>query len=120
MKDSLVVGFETERTYAVTEDMSPPHLPVKVLSTPSMLQLIEQTCLNSIAPHLDDNETSVGTHVNISHVGAANAGEEVVVKARLSAISKRRLTFEVEVHSPRGVISSGTHERAVIDPSRFA
>ena len=72
-----------------------------------------------IAPYLDDGETSVGTHVNFSHVGPAHAGEEVVVKVRLSAINKRRLTFDVEVHSPRGVISTGTHERAVIDPSRL-
>lgn len=119
MKDTLVEGFETESTYSVTEDMSPPHLPVKVLSTPAMIQLIEETCLSSIQPHLDDGETSVGTHINVSHKGPASAGEEVVVKAKLTTINKRRLTFEVEVHSPRGVISDGTHERAVIDTSRF-
>ncbi len=119
MKESLAVGLETEQTHRVTPDMSPPHLPMKVLSTPSMVQLIEATCLTAIAPHLDDNETSVGTHVNLSHVGPASAGEDVVVKVRLAAINKRRLTFEVEVRSPRGVISTGTHERAVIDPSRL-
>ncbi len=119
MKESLAVGLETEQTHRVTPDMSPPHLPMKVLSTPSMVQLIEGTCLTGIAPHLDDNETSVGTHVNLSHVGPASAGEDVVVKVRVAAINKRRLTFEVEVHSPRGVISTGTHERAVIDPSRL-
>ena len=119
MKESLGIGFETEQSHTVTAEMSPPHLPMKVLSTPSMVQLIEATCLSGIAPHLDDSETSVGTHVNFSHVGPAHAGEEVVVKVRLSAINKRRLTFDVEVHSPRGVISTGTHERAVIDPSRL-
>ncbi|MFP6817151.1 MAG: hotdog domain-containing protein [Pseudomonadales bacterium] len=119
MNDVLVVGFEVERTYEVTAAMSPPHLPVKVLSTPSMLQLIEGTCLGGIAPHLADGETSVGTHVNISHVGPANAGERVVVKVRVAAVRKRRLTFEIEVTSPHGVISTGTHERAVIDTGRF-
>jgi fluoroacetyl-CoA thioesterase len=119
MKDSLAVGFETENTYEVTAEMSPPHLPVKVLSTPSMLQLIEGTCLTGIAQHLDDGETSVGTHVNISHIGPAHAGDQVVVKAKLTALQKRRLTFEVEVTSPHGVISTGTHERAVIDTGRF-
>ncbi len=119
MKQSLVVGFEAEKTYTVTPEMSPPQLPMKVLSTPSMVQLIEGTCLTGIAPHLDDTETSVGTHVNFSHTGPAHAGEDVVVKVRLAAINKRRLTFDVEVHSPRDVISTGTHERAVIDPSRL-
>jgi fluoroacetyl-CoA thioesterase len=120
MKQSLQVGLEAERVYTVDESMSPPHLPVKVLSTPAMLGLIEGTCLECAQPHLDEGETTVGTHVSISHVGPASAGEEVTVKVRLEGIEKRRQSFVVEVHSPRGVISSGSHERAVIDTGRWA
>ena len=120
MKESLTEGFEAEETHTVTDDMSPVHLPMKVLSTPWMIQLIEQTCLQSIVPHLDEGETSVGTHVNVSHSGLASSGETVTVKARIGAINKRRLTFDVSVHSPRGIISEGTHERAVVDSSRFS
>ncbi len=47
------------------------------------------------------------------------AGQDVLVSVRLAAINKRRLTFEVKVESPQGVISEGTHERAVVDSSRF-
>lgn len=43
MKDSLKVGLSGEHTYVVTDDMSPPHIPAKVLSTPSMIGLIEGT-----------------------------------------------------------------------------
>jgi len=119
MKDSLAEGFEASATYLVTDDMSPPHLPMKVLSTPSMIQLLEETCLKSIEQFLDATETSVGTHVNVSHSGAASSGEEIEVKVKLTRIVKRRLTFETEVFSPRGVISEGSHERAVVDTSRF-
>jgi fluoroacetyl-CoA thioesterase len=120
MKASLNEGFTAEATHTVTEDMSPPHMDALVLSTPSMVHLIETTCLTAIIPHLDEGETSVGTHVNISHKGPASAGEEVVVKAVLSKIDRRRLTFTTTVHSPRGLISDGTHERAVVDTSRFS
>jgi fluoroacetyl-CoA thioesterase len=119
MKDTLIVGLEAESSYSVTEDMSPPHLPMKVLSTPAMIQLIEGTCLAAAQPHLDEKETTVGTHVNVSHAGPASAGEEVIVKVKLTAINKRRLTFETQVLSPRGSISEGSHQRAVIDTSRF-
>ena len=119
MKDTLQPGIEHEARYEVADDMVPQHLSAPVLSTPSMIQLIEGTCLMSAQPHLDDAETTVGTHVCVSHSGAANVGEEVHIKTRLKEINKRRLTFEVEVHSPRGEISSGTHERAVIDTSKF-
>jgi fluoroacetyl-CoA thioesterase len=119
MKGSLAPGVTREASYAVTAEMAPPHLPVKVLSTPSMIQLIEGTCLQAAAEHLDDGETTVGTHVCVSHSGAASAGEEVTVSCRLETIERRRLTFVVEVRSPRGTISEGTHQRAVIDTSRF-
>lgn len=119
MKDSLQTGIDNEMEYEVTEDMSPGHLPVKVLSTPSMISLIEGTCLQSVQPHLDENETTVGTHVNVSHVGPAQAGQQVTVKTRLTTIVKRRLTFDIEVISPQGAISTGTHERAVIDLTRM-
>jgi fluoroacetyl-CoA thioesterase len=119
MRESLSEGFKAEKSWRVTDGMSPPHLPAKVLSTPSMVQLIEQTCLEAIVPHLDETETSVGTHINVSHAGSASSGEEVLVKARLVKIERRRLTFEVQVHSPRGLISEGTHQRAVVDRARF-
>lgn len=120
MKESLRQGVAGSASYPVTEEMSPPHLPAKVLSTPSMIQLIEQTCLVTAQEHLDDGESSVGTHVDVSHTGPAFPGEEVTVDVTLVAIRKRRLEFEVEVRSPRGVISAGRHERAVIDLERFA
>ena len=120
MKDSLQVGIEHEMKYTVTADMSPAHLPMSVLSTPSMIQLIEGTCLQSVQPHLDDNETTVGTHVNVSHTGPAREGEEFTIKVKLIEIKKRRLLFELEVLAPQGSISTGTHERAVVDLARMA
>ena len=74
MKNSLTEGFQAEKSWSVTDDMSPPHLAAKVLSTPSMVQCIEQTCLQAIAPHLDEGETSVGTHINGLALGARELG----------------------------------------------
>ena len=99
--------------------MAPGHLPMTVLSTPSMIGLIEGTCLQLAQPHLDGTETTVGTHVNVSHSGAAYNGEQITIKASLKEINKRRLLFETQVLSPRGEISAGTHERAVIDLAKF-
>ena len=119
VKDTLAVGIAGEQTVTVTEAMKPGHLPVAVLSTPSMVQLIEMTCLTTAQPHLDDGEVTVGIHVCVSHTGAVMAGQDVVISCRLSEIDKRRLTFEVSVAGPNGVISEGTHRRAIVDSSRF-
>jgi len=119
MKESLVTGIEKEAKYKVTKEMAPPHLPMPVISTPSMIGLIEATCLQCAQPHLDNMETSVGTHVCVSHSGAAYNNEEITIKVRLKEINKRRLLFETEVTTARGPISTGTHERAVIDLAKF-
>ena len=119
MKDSLKPGLNLEHSHAVTDAMAPAHIPIKVLSTPSMVQLIEATCYSCVQPHLDEHESTVGTHVCVSHVGPARSGETVTIKAVLNEINKRRLTFEVEVAAPSGVISTGSHERAVVDLERM-
>ena len=119
MKDTLVVGIENEVTFTVEKGMTPNHIPAPVLSTPSMVGMIEGTCLLNTQPHLDEGETTVGTHVNVSHVGPARVGEEIRITSKLIEVRKRRLTFEVEVIAAAGTISTGTHERAVVSLERM-
>jgi fluoroacetyl-CoA thioesterase len=114
MRDTLTTGIENEASYEVTRDMSAPHLPRVVLATPTMIGLIEGTCLMAVRDHLDEGETTVGTHVCVSHQAAAIEGEHITIRCRLSRIEKRRLTFDVTVDTPNARISEGTHERAVV------
>lgn len=120
MKDSLAPGITHEMRHTVTKQMSPGHLPIVVLSTPSMVGLIEGCCLLAVAPHLDHGEVTVGTHVCVSHDAAVNEGEEFTIRCRLTTVERRRLTFDVEVDGPRGRVSRGTHQRAVLDTARMA
>ncbi len=120
MKYTLTPGLTASEVHAVTPDLSPQHLPgVIVLSTPSMINLMELTSHRLVSPHLDDNETTVGTHVDVSHVAAAAGGEQVTVTSTLVGVKRNRLTFELAAHSGDRLIGEGTHERAVIDNSKF-
>lgn len=119
MKETLAVDLQNELSYTVTIDMKPGHIPAPVLSTPSMVSLIEGTCLQNVLEHLDEGETTVGTHICVSHAGAAYVDEDVTITTRLKKITKRRLLFDVTVASPRGSISEGTHERAVVTQTRL-
>ena len=118
--DLLRAGLAHEATYLVTPDMRPPHVD-GILSTSRMISLVEDTCLDLVHPLLDDGQTSVGTRVDMTHVGTAWAGEEVTARVRLTKVTQRRLlSFEVEVEAPGGIISTGTHQRLVLDRSRLA
>lgn len=114
MKDSLQVGLTGSATYTVTDDMSPPHLPTKVLSTPHMVQLIEATCLQAAQEHLDEGETTVGIHVCVSHAAAAASGDDVVVRCEMTDRDRKKLVFTTEVTCGDTVVSEGTHQRFVV------
>ena len=119
MKPSLQPGVTGTTTHTVTVEMSPQHLPTKVLSTPSMIQLIEGTCLQAAQLHLDDGETTVGTHVCVSHSASAAVGDTVVVTCRLTEVDRRRLEFATRVTSGDKVLSEGTHQRFVVNTASF-
>ena len=119
MKATLTAGLTNQARHLVTREMAPPHLPAIVLSTPTMVSLIEGACLLAAAPDLEDGETTVGTHVCISHDAAVREGEEFEVRCRLTSVEKRRLNFEVAVDGPSGQVSRGTHQRAVVNLARM-
>ena len=68
---AIEIGLSNEKRYRVTDEMAPPHLPVKVLGTPDMIGLIEGTCLFATQPFLEKGQATVGTHICVSHQGAA-------------------------------------------------
>lgn len=118
--EPLRAGLTLAATYTVSPAMSPPHLD-GILATSRMIGLVEDTCLAAVQPLLDGGQTTVGTRVDVTHVGTAWAGEEVTVRIRLAKVTQRRLlSFEVTVEAPGGVISTGAHQRLVVDRSRFA
>jgi fluoroacetyl-CoA thioesterase len=128
MRDSLLPGIEYELQYTVPETKTVPHLYPEspefaampaVFATGFMVGLIEWACVLSIAPHLDEGELSLGTHVDLSHDAATPAGMEVLARVRLDAVDGRRLTFSAEAHDATERICAGRHQRFVVDRSRF-
>lgn len=92
----------------------------KVFATGFMVGLLEWACLELMLPHLDwPREQSVGTLVNFSHLAATPPGMTVTVDATLTEIDGRRVVFHVTAHDGVDEISSGIHERFIIDRERF-
>lgn len=122
MTSGLATGISHATRTVVTPDLSPPHLaPVVVLATPEMIWLMEQACTEACQPLLEPlDQTTVGTHVDVSHESAARLDEEVVVTAELVAVDGPRLTFRVDARVEDRVVGRGIHRRHVIDRSRFA
>jgi fluoroacetyl-CoA thioesterase len=93
-------------------------LPVKVLSTPGMIGMMEHCATSLELEHLDDGQATVGFEVCIKHVAAAGEGSTCTAHARLDeVVDDRKLRFSVEVRQGERTIGVGTHERRIIDRS---
>jgi predicted thioesterase len=114
VKTSLVVGLTNEKTCEVTPERTTDHAVRAVLATPQMIGLIEWTCLEATAEHIDDDEATVGIHVCVSHEASVLVGESIDIRVELQEMERNKLTFAIEVLGPRGRVSEGTHRRAVI------
>ena len=92
---------------------------VKVFATPMMISLIEKAAVLSIEPFLEPGQSSVGTHINVSHCSATPLGMTVWAETEVTEIDRRRVTFSVKAYDERGLIGEGTHERFIIDIEKF-
>ena len=129
MKASLQAGISHTLRFKVPENKTVPHMypeaadfqiMPRVFATGYMVALCEWACIDLLKPHLDwPAEQSLGTHVNLSHTAATPPGLTVTVEARLERIEGRKLTFSLSAHDGIDAITSGTHERVIIDPDRF-
>lgn len=124
MKAEFVPGTSDEMTITTTPEMGITHLGPNVpsmYSTPSMVQLIEGTCVRLMSKYVDEGEQSVGFRVDVKHLAPTQVGRQVTARVALREVNGRRYVFDVEVHNEDGVkIGEGMHERAVINIDRFA
>ena len=92
----------------------------EVFATGFLVGFLEWACIKAINPHVDwPEEQTVGTHINVSHEAATPVGIEVTATVELVAVEGRKLTFAVEAHDGIDLISKGTHERFIINKSKF-
>jgi predicted thioesterase len=75
MKDGLVPGLTHTQTYVTTLEMRAKQLASDIFSTPAMIGLMEYTCVLLVAPYLDENEQTVGIHVDVRHMAPTKIGQ---------------------------------------------
>ncbi|HLZ26469.1 MAG TPA: thioesterase family protein [Chloroflexota bacterium] len=90
-----------------------------VLSTPSLIALMENAARSAVESLLPPDRTTVGVRVDVRHLAATPPGDQVRARAELVEVDGRRLIFHVEAFDSHEKIGEGTHERMVVDPARL-
>jgi len=92
---------------------------LEVFATPMMAMLMEKAACNCLADYLENDETTVGTELNIAHISATPAGMNVYAIAEVAAVNGREIAFNVEAHDECGLIGKGTHKRFLVYGEKF-
>jgi fluoroacetyl-CoA thioesterase len=117
-------GTSSRSVHPVTEEdtaraVGSGDLPV--LATPRLLAWCEARTCAAVAADLEEGRSTVGTRVQLEHVGASPVGARVEVTATLRSVDGRLLRFEVvAAHADGGpVVAHGEVTRVAVDAARF-
>lgn len=90
-----------------------------VYSTPCMVALMEGAACEAIAEALAENQTTVGTALNIEHISATPVGLDIRAEAEVTAVEGKVITFCVKAFDEAGEIGHGTHKRVIVHSQKF-
>lgn len=119
---SLHEGMTFERAWRVTgaEAADRHGNPfVHVLTTPVVVEWMEEVATAGVQPHLTDGQGTVGSVMKMKHLKPTPIGLMVKVAAKLTQIDGRRLTFWIEAFDEVEKIAECQHERVIVDLTRF-
>lgn len=90
-----------------------------VLATPRMMALMENAAMLAVAPELEEGMTTVGGHIESSHLKPSVVGKEVTATATLTKVDGKKLFFNVVARMGDETIGEGTHLRFIVNKEKF-
>ena len=120
MKPGLAAGVTKIKRFEVDKDRTIGFMgeALRVYATPWMVRDVENTCKELLEEYLTEAENSVGARVEIDHLGPTLINMWVDVKATLTGVEGRRVSFEVEVRDALDLVGRAKHVRFVVDLSK--
>jgi predicted thioesterase len=121
-RDVIKVGMSAERTLVVPLERTVGHflpgMPM-VYATPMMILEMEMASGDAIRGYLAAGWITVGTEVDIKHLAASLIGATVRTTAKVIAVERRVIRFEVEAFEGERKIGEGRHARGLVNVASF-
>jgi fluoroacetyl-CoA thioesterase len=122
-REFIKVGISAERLLVVPTERTVGHfvrgMPM-VYATPMMIMEMEMTAGDAINRYLEPGWVTVGTEVDIRHLAATAVGATVRTTARVVAVERRVIRFEVEAFNEARRIGEGRHARGLVNLDAFS
>lgn len=122
MIEDLKIGMTNKFEKTVSEDDTAKKLAsgtIEVFSTPMMVAMMECAAKDVVQPFLKEGFSTVGISLDIKHMAATKVNKKVWAIAELIEIDRKRLVFKIDAFDEDKKIGEGTHERFIIENSKF-
>jgi fluoroacetyl-CoA thioesterase len=108
------IPIDAERTISFMGD------DCRVYATPKLLYDVEMACRNLVLPHLEAGRDTVGTRVELDHMGATLMGMWVEITVTVAEVNGPALVFEFSARDAVEPVAKGRHNRFVVGVEKTA
>ena len=118
----LEIGLKHTSDQTVSEALTAMQMgsgDLPVFATPAMMALMENAAMMAVANELPEGCTTVGGHIESSHLRPSKVGEKVSAVAEVTKVDGKKIEFKVAAYSGETLLGEGTHLRFVVDKEKF-
>ncbi|MCC6712362.1 MAG: hypothetical protein IT344_03280 [Candidatus Dadabacteria bacterium] len=122
MRKSFQAGMFIEKKVETKPEMAASRFhrnSPQVLSSPSLVTLMQTTCADLMAPFLDSSEMVVSVRIEMNHFASAPIGSTILVRAEILRIEGDKVYFRIDAHDEFERVAAGFNDMYIINEERF-
>lgn len=122
MSEPLQPGLTATRRYDIDQGRTIGFMgdACRVYSTPSLLYDTEVVCRDLLLAHIEPGKDSVGTRVELDHLGATLLGMWVEITVTIAEVNGAAVTFEFTARDALEQVAKGRHSRFIVGLEKTA
>lgn len=122
MSETLKAGLTATRHVDIDRERTISFMgeDCRVYSTPNLLYDIEMACRDLLLQHIEPGKDSVGTRVELDHVGATLMGMWVEITVTLDEVNGGAVSFSFTARDAVEEVARGKHNRFIVGVEKTA
>lgn len=122
MSETLKAGLSATRHVVIDRDRTISFMgdDCRVYSTPRLLYDIEMACRDLLLEHIEAGKDSVGTRVELDHLGATLMGMWVDITVTLTEVNGGAVAFDFSARDAVEEVARGKHKRFIVGIEKTA
>ena len=122
MSDTLKAGLSATRRVDIDRERTISFMgdDCRVYATPKLLYDVEYACRDLLIEHIEPGKDSVGTRVELDHVGATLMGMWVDIVVTITEVNGGAVSFDFSARDAIEEIARGKHKRFIVGIEKTA